>query len=41
VRIVFETVNYTCDAVFDEGDVEVDGQAKTLAGEPEIGQKLL
>jgi hypothetical protein len=41
VKIVFEPVNNASDAVFDEGYLEVDEQAKALVGEPEIGQKLL
>ena len=41
VRIVFETVDNSRDAVFDQRPVEVDQQAKTLVGESEIGQKLL
>lgn len=40
VRIVFEPVDNARDAVFDQGHLEVDEQAKTLVGEPEIGQKL-
>jgi hypothetical protein len=36
VRIVLETIDYTGDAVFDESYVEVDEQAKTLVGQPEI-----
>jgi hypothetical protein len=43
VRIVFEffeSVDNARAAVFDQGHLEVDEQAKTLVGEPEIGQKL-
>jgi hypothetical protein len=40
VRIVFESVDNARDAVFDQGHLEVDEQAKTLVGEPEIDQKL-
>ena len=41
VIIVFETVDYARDAVFDQRHVEVDQQAKPLIGETQIRQKLL
>ena len=41
VRIVFKSIHNTRDAIFDQGHLEVDQQAKTLVCQPEIGQKLL
>ena len=41
VIIVFQSVDDSRDAVFDQRHLEVDQQAKPLVGEPEIGEKLL
>ena len=41
VRVFFQPIDNGRDAVFDEGHLEVDGQAKTLAGRPQPSQKLL
>jgi hypothetical protein len=40
-RSFLESVDDTGDAVFDEGDVEVDEQAQAFVGQLQIGQKLL
>jgi hypothetical protein len=41
VRIVFEAVDDAENAIFDQRHLEVDEQAQSLVGQPEIGQKLL
>lgn len=41
VRVVFQPVDDTGHAVFDQRHVEVDSQAKPLIRLPQIGQKLL
>jgi hypothetical protein len=41
VRIFFEPIDDAGNAIFDECHLEVDEQAQSLVGEPEIGQKLL
>ena len=41
VMIVFQPVDDSRDAVFDQRHVKVDQQAKPLVGESEVGQKLL
>jgi hypothetical protein len=41
VIIVFEPVDDSRDAVFDQRYVEVDQQPKALVVKPEIGEKLL
>src|ERR1035438_10904333 len=40
VRIVFEAVDNTRDAIFDERHLKVDEQAQTLVGEAKIRQQL-
>ena len=37
----FGGVDDSGDAVFDEGDVEIDQQAEVFAGDAEVGQELL
>ena len=41
MRIFFQPVDDVCNAIFDERHLEVDEQAQTLVGEPQVGQKLL
>src|SRR5271166_4397287 len=41
VRLFFQPIDDTRNAVLDERRVEVDQQAKPLVGQPQIGQKLL
>ena len=40
-RLFFQSIDDTGDAVLDQRSVEVDQQAKSLIGQPKIGQKLL
>ena len=39
--IVFQSIDDSRNAIFDQRHVEVDQQAKTLVGQSEIGQQLL
>jgi len=41
VRLFFQSIDDTGNAVFDRHRVEVDQQAKSLICQPQIGQKLL
>jgi len=41
VRIFFQPVDDAGNSVFDERHLEIDEQAQSLVGEPEVGQELL
>ena len=41
MRLFFQSIDDTGDAVLDERSIEVDEQAKPFVGQPQIGQELL
>ncbi len=41
VRLFFQSVDDTSNAVLDESGVEVDQQAKSFVGQPQVGEQLL
>lgn len=41
MRLFFQSVDDTGDAVLDQHSIEVDQQAQSFVGQPQIGKKLL